>query len=394
MTRLRAVLITGLCLLNSAGIAASGGSLAQRYQRSLHALDESRASEDKTRVERDRIAAQAKELQEQLVSVAAKVQEIELAYAGTETELDMLNERLRRLEAEMDRDRGRVAQLLVLLQRLDADTPPALAVRPDDSLAAVRGAMQLGAMLPPVYEQAAALAKRLKDLEEARNTVAAKVAEGEAQEEALRRARTELDRLLQLRNEEQAAAGLKLSELHEITEEISKSSTDLKGLIARIATLREGPSSAPGMRLVTSANRAPKPLGKNSLRLPVVGKIEPGDPAGPGPATVSVGPRGLWFEGAPGAEAVAPSDSEVVFAGPYQKFGQVLILEIMGGYHLTLAGLGRIDVRIGDQVLAGEPLGVLSQEMPARLYLEMRRNGQTVDPAPWMGAELRKAKRT
>jgi len=91
---------------------------------------------------------------------------------------------------------------------------------------------------------------------------------------------------------------------------------------------------------------------------------------------------------------VAPGDSEVVFAGPYQKFGQVLILEIVGGYHLTLAGLGRIDVRIGDRVLAGEPVGSLPQGMPGRLYLELRRNGQTVDPAPWMSVELRKAKGT
>jgi septal ring factor EnvC (AmiA/AmiB activator) len=83
-----------------------------------------------------------------------------------------------------------------------------------------------------------------------------------------------------------------------------------------------------------------------------------------------------------------------VFAGPYQKFGQVLILEIVGGYHLTLAGLGRIDVHIGDRVLAGEPVGVLLGDTPARLYLELRRNGQTVDPAPWISAELRKANRT
>jgi septal ring factor EnvC (AmiA/AmiB activator) len=71
-----------------------------------------------------------------------------------------------------------------------------------------------------------------------------------------------------------------------------------------------------------------------------------------------------------------------------------LILEIVGGYHLTLAGLGRIDVQIGDSVLAGEPVGSLPQGSPARLYLELRRKGQTVDPAPWMGAELRKAKGT
>jgi septal ring factor EnvC (AmiA/AmiB activator) len=90
---------------------------------------------------------------------------------------------------------------------------------------------------------------------------------------------------------------------------------------------------------------------------------------------------------------VAPADSEVVFAGAYQKFGQVLILEITGGYHLLLAGFGRIDVQIGDLVLAGEPVGVLPDVEIARLYLELRRNSQTMDPAPWMSAEFRKASR-
>jgi len=71
-----------------------------------------------------------------------------------------------------------------------------------------------------------------------------------------------------------------------------------------------------------------------------------------------------------------------------------LILEILGGYHLTLAGLGRIDVHIGDLVLAGEPVGVLPNGNAARLYMELRRNGQTVDLAPWMSAELRKANGT
>ena len=119
-----------------------------------------------------------------------------------------------------------------------------------------------------------------------------------------------------------------------------------------------------------------------------------GDPAGPGKTPGTGAAQGLWFETQGGTEAVAPMDSEVVFAGPYQKFGQVLILEIMGGYHLTLAGLGRIDVHIGDLVLAGEPVGVLPDGAVARLYMELRRNSQIVDPVPWMSAELRKAKGT
>src|SRR5207302_2500682 len=129
---------------------------------------------------------------------------------------------LRGLESALDRDRDKVAHLLVVLQRLDADTPPALAIRPDDSLAAARGAMQLGAVLPPVYAEAAAVAKRLKTLQDARASVAAKVAQGQAQADALKKARVDLDRLLQLRNQEAVATAAKLTELHGITEEIAK----------------------------------------------------------------------------------------------------------------------------------------------------------------------------
>jgi septal ring factor EnvC (AmiA/AmiB activator) len=93
-----------------------------------------------------------------------------------------------------------------------------------------------------------------------------------------------------------------------------------------------------------------------------------------------------------GAQAVAPGDSEVIFAGLYQKFGHVLLLEISGGYHLLLAGLDRIDAKSGDLVLAGEPVGVLPAGTNARLYLELRRNGVRIDPAPWMSAALRKAR--
>jgi septal ring factor EnvC (AmiA/AmiB activator) len=402
MTRAPPLPVSALCLLTAlaafaasgAAFAASGsgGSLAQRYQRTLQSLEESRANEDKTRAERDVLADQARDLQEQLVANAAKVQEIEASYADTRTELETLNGNLQALESDLDKDRGRVAQLLAVLQRLDADEPPALAVRPDDSLAAARSAMQLGAVLPPVYAEAAALAKRLSILEETRNAQAAKVAEGESQAEALRQARSELDRLLQLRNQEQQAADLKLTELHGITQEIAKASGDLKGLMDRVASLRESANPTPGMHVVTPARSQGGTLAKGSLRVPVIGRFEAGDPSGPGAIGGTQSVAGLWFEGTEGAEAVSPADSIVVFAGPYQKFGQVLILEIIGGYHLTLAGLGRIDVQIGDRVLAGEPVGALPQGMPARLYLELRRNGQAVDPAPWLGAELRKAK--
>jgi septal ring factor EnvC (AmiA/AmiB activator) len=249
-------------------------------------------------------------------------------------------------------------------------------------------------LLPPVYQEAMYLAKQLKTLSDNKSAVVAKATQARNQAEALRTARTSLDRLLEQKSADQLKTEAKLSELHDVTEEIGRETTDLKALIDRIAGLRASGNTAEGMTVVTPKAAKSAPLALGSLRLPVIGRVTPGDPAGPGRTPGINGPLGLWFETSGKAEAVAPADSEVVFAGSYQKFGQVLILEIPGGYHLTLAGLGRIDVHIGDLVLAGEPVGVLPEGRAARLYLELRRNGQAVDPAPWMSAELRKAKGT
>lgn len=398
----QALLLAVAALVCSSAFAASirppsgvaGRTLAERYQQAQQALADQRNNEEKTRAERDRLAAEAKALQDRLIANAAKVQELEAAYEGTQADLARLNQSIKNIEADLNRDRDRVAHLLAVLQRLQTDQPPALALRPDDSLAAVRGTLQMGAMLPPVYQEATYLAKQLKTLSDNKSAVVTKAAQARTQAEALRTARTSLDRLLEQKSADQLKTETKLSELHDVTEEIGREATDLKALIDRIANLRANGNAAEGMTVVTSKAAKSAPLALGSLRLPVIGKVTPGDPAGPGRTPGINGPLGLWFETSGKAEAVAPADSEVVFAGGYQKFGQVLILEIAGGYHLTLAGLGRIDVHIGDLVLAGEPVGVLPEGRAARLYLELRRNGQAVDPAPWMSAEIRKAKGT
>ena len=404
---MRRSLFLGLALLvvSAASISVSlaaqtarpqppGGTLAERYSRAQKAFEEQRGNEDKTRTERDSLAQEARNLQERLIANASRVQELEAASESTAGELERLNGTMRTLEGDLLRDRDRVAHLLAVLQRLESDEPPALALRPEDSLAAVRGTMQMGAMLPPVYQEAADLSKQLKTLEETRIAVAKKGAEATFEAASLKAARASLDQLLQEKSTQQADADAKLSEIHAIAEEIGREASDLKALIDRVASLRATGPAQEGMKIVTAQSGGTGTLARASLLRPVVGTATPGDPAGPGRTPGQTGPLGLWFETAGKAEAVAPADSEVVFAGSYQKFGQVLILEITGGYHLTLAGLGRIDVRIGDSVLAGEPVGVLPEGRAARLYMELRRNGQAVDPAPWLSAELRKAKGT
>jgi septal ring factor EnvC (AmiA/AmiB activator) len=71
-----------------------------------------------------------------------------------------------------------------------------------------------------------------------------------------------------------------------------------------------------------------------------------------------------------------------------------LILEVTTGYDLVLAGLDRIMVKPGDQVLAGEPVGVMPQMgQDGELYFEIRQNGRASSPATLLGLGLRKARK-
>jgi murein hydrolase activator len=96
-----------------------------------------------------------------------------------------------------------------------------------------------------------------------------------------------------------------------------------------------------------------------------------------------------------GAIVTAPTDGAVLYAGPFRSYGQLLILDAGDGYHVVLAGMGRISVAPGQTLLAGEPVGVMGESRVAsvaaigggsagpELYVEFRKEGKPVDPAPW-----------
>jgi len=104
--------------------------------------------------------------------------------------------------------------------------------------------------------------------------------------------------------------------------------------------------------------------------------------------------KGLSIAARPGGEITAPCDGWVVYAGRFRSYGQLLILNAGGGYHVLLAGMERISVDLGQFVLTGEPVAVMgggSQASPTGtsgpkqpvLYVEFRKDGAPIDPSPW-----------
>jgi septal ring factor EnvC (AmiA/AmiB activator) len=129
-------------------------------------------------------------------------------------------------------------------------------------------------------------------------------------------------------------------------------------------------------------------LAKGQLPMPALGKkvISFGEKTQFGRLS-----RGLYVETRPGATVTSPADGWIVYAGEFRSYGQVLIINAGGGYHILLANLARTHVEVGRFVLAGEPVGAMSsnvvgktQEGAPVLYVEFRnKEGQSFDPAPW-----------
>jgi septal ring factor EnvC (AmiA/AmiB activator) len=102
---------------------------------------------------------------------------------------------------------------------------------------------------------------------------------------------------------------------------------------------------------------------------------------------LGVASKGLTLETRDAAQVVAPYDGRVLFAGAFKGYGQILIIEHGDGYHSLLAGLDRVDGTVGQWLVAGEPVGTMSRgDAKPRLYLELRHDGQPINPLPWLAA--------
>ena len=331
----------------------------------------------------EQLAAEAAGLRKKLIATAARIEELERQQVDTDARIVQLTAEDSRLSAGFANDRVAVTKLLGVLERLQHDFPPALAMRPDDALAAARGSMLIGASLPPVYAQAARLSQRIDALKRTRRALEQQQAEATDTAARLDTARRDLDQLLGEKEKEAAGAAETYGNLKTRLEQVAREAADFQALLARVKALRQqGAGQEPAVVTVMAENSGSLGgLGRNSLLEPVVGAaVGSSDASNPG----------ISYATQPGAQVIAPADGKVLYAGPYHKNGQVLILEITTGYDAVLAGMGRVTVKPNDQLLAGEPVGNMPPDAADdRLYFELRHGGHGQSPAPWLKLNLR-----
>jgi murein hydrolase activator len=215
----------------------------------------------------------------------------------------------------------------------------------------------------------------------------------EALVEQRRRNLAEVQKNLEVEGARAIELAKQVDSLHDL---ISKMERDVKTSATAAATANQQGTPASGNPVQLENPNRTKPAlafesAKGLLAFPVNGtKIRDfgsSDSAGGVEKGISLAARS-------GAQVTTPCDGWVVYAGPFRSYGQLLILNTGGGYHVLIAGMERISVNIGQFVLTGEPvatMGTTSQvasilapnvSQPV-LYVEFRKDGTPIDPSPW-----------
>ncbi len=356
-----------------------------------------------------------------LVATAEAASETERQIGEKERRLEGLLQGQASLEGSLARQRGVIAEVLAALQRMGRKPPPALLAAPGDILRSIRTAMLLGAVLPDLQSDVEALAADLADLVSLRRSIAADRVSLAADATRLQSERARLAALVAARQSAMATAEKALGTEQRRIADLGKRAADLGDLIGKMETEIEAASrAAAAAREVDAARKGkekdPRPFAdparltpavafvdaKGLLPLPVSGTILRGFGHKDGFGGTE---KGLLIATRAGAFVASPCDGWVSYAGTYRSYGQLLIVNAGQGYYIILAGMDRINVNVGQFILAGEPVALMG-DRPTRtaaalavgaaqptLYVEFRKDGAAIDPGPWWAkAELQKVR--
>ena len=378
-----------------------------------------------------------------MISVANAIQDQEHSLTVLESRISDLESGAERLTKTLGRRDLQMVEVLLAIERLALRPSDALTFNPLSPSDAVRSAILLRSALPSIKQSAVTLQGELKDLYRLRAEIIERKEEVAAGAAALLQKRTRLNTLAGEKAEKHEVLLARGEAASQRTAKIAREAEDLRALFARLAEekiLREQDErklaaikAAAGKTGAEAAKPADPSTGRVDLRAPSGGEATPKTP-GSGSQLAALAPvspipakgdeeavirsftkargtmpfpvagtlagkygaasqaageagllaKGITIAGRAGAQVVAPFDGLVAFAGSFRGYGQLLIIEHSEGYHTLLAGLGQIDATVGQRVLAGEPVGVMEKDGASTLYVELRRDGQPINPLPWL----------
>lgn len=350
---------------------------------------EARETAAQLKTEREKVIREIAALKAELARDTQQTQAFERESQRISETLSQSTARLQTLERELAANRDNTLELLASLQRLQLAPNAATLSHPDDAVRTAQAATMIDLLSEQLQERAKVTQQLAEDVALARD-------EATAQQQALDANAAEL---LRRKTRTQALVAQKEKLRQSIQTDEEKARADAVRFASEAATLRDlldkvaaipetvAPRIKPGLSPdATPLSLPPMTLPPGTLRFadakggmirPVSGKMTEG---------FGRSSKGQTYSARSGGQVIAPYAGRVEFVGPFRTYGRVVILNMDDGYYLLLTGLSETYVTTSEMVKRGEPVGLMPGTTGRTpLYIELRRNGRSIDPEPWMG---------
>jgi len=353
-------------------------------------IEDSREKAAQLKKKAERVASLGQEIALRLVTMAAQIRTLEATISQNEEKMFTMTGEIAAKKEAVRKQNLNMAHTLAALQRLSQRPPEYIIMRPAEAVETVRGASLLTAALPEIKKKTNLMRTDLEELNALKQTLASEQHIHKENLESLQRQNADLKKLQRekqvLYKDYLRGAGQEEGRIKALARE----ARDLKSLIEKLenemASAESGvlptPPIPPGTSFAKAKGRLPFPA-RGTISQQFGGKTAVGTA------------RGIDIQTRPGTQVIAPFDGRIIFAGEFRTYGNLLIIAHGEGYHSLLAGLGTIETSVGQWVLAGEPVGSMPEVRLAstdggpanatiRLYLEIRKGGEPVNPLPWL----------
>ena len=359
-----------------------------------------------------------------VITLAQKIQTNEKSLSDLEDKLVVLQNNLKVKEAEFVKENRSLVQTLAALQNMSLNPSESVILQPISPINIIRSAILLRETVPFLDKRSAKLKVDLDNIYQQKKKIEKTLSDAKKQKDVLEKQQVEMRQLMTKKSNLRKEVETKSAETQKIAENLSSKAKDLRDLLeelerqkeiarkkreeaerqaalkrqqeeeaARKAAIAAGQktenvySAAHTVDKQTHASIKKQIKGykfvnaKGTLHKPVSGtKItEYGQVISKG-----VTSKGIVYKTRSEAQVTALFDGTVIFSGPFKGYGNIIIVEHGDGYLTLLAGLGHIDCDVGQMILTGEPVGTMPKDKNAKLYVEIRKNRQPINPTPWI----------
>lgn len=371
------------------GAAALLASVSPAHAKNVKAeLATSKAEQAKLAKKTEALEAEVGKLKSKLVTTAKTLRDTEDSISKNDQSLKDLKERKVETLKEIQKDYNAIGGLVAAAGKYNR-TSTAQMLLLSDPLQSARASFIMRGMIPEVNRHADDLKAQFGEMVRIEKEISSRL---DQQSRHLAKINSQKAELAALLTDRKSLYGKTEKERAALEQEVSRLAKEARNLAELEKKLREEAKARTARSGVRSKNIRVTGSLPSSLLQPVAGPVQTdfGQIDGIGAKS-----EGLTFKTRRDAVVVTPLAGSVKFAGPFQKYKQILIIEHPGGYHSLIAGLGRIDTVVGAKLAAGEPVGSADNtQQDATVYYELRRGGTPINPRPLMVAQQKQDKKS